>query len=236
MQYNTGTVTTVHDSNVITGSGTLWLINVSIGDAFKIASEYDLYVVASVDSDTQITLSAVYTGTGASSLSYQIVRDFTATLELMELYPGDRDWPIHLTLETIRKLETLFATTASPQFGGLVLGTDTGHNKSIICTQENPIINTWYDTGITLASNEAFSAILNILYEDDADHTNDRSALVHIGGYNGGTCTPTYLSRPNGSHIWVQVATNKIQIGQTLNTGVSSRLSAFIEYTTHEAI
>ena len=105
-QYRTGTVSVTNSSATVTGSGTAWLNNVSVGDIFKVASEWDIYTVADIVSDTEITLSTDYTGVTDSDLSYQIVRDFTPTLELMELYPGDRDWTIHLTLQTIRKIES----------------------------------------------------------------------------------------------------------------------------------
>ncbi len=234
--YTTGTVSVTNSSATVTGSGTSWLTNVSVGDIFKVASEWNLYTIAVVVSDTEITLSTEYAGETASGLSYQIVRDFTPTLELMELYPGDRDWTIHLTLQTIRKIDTLFGTSASPQFGGLILGTDDGHVEKLVFTQANPVSGTWYDTGITLATNEAFSIMLNILYEDSDNHSNDRSALVHIGGYNGGTCTPTYISRPNGTEITVRLDSNKIQVCQSVNSGSNSKLSAFISYQTQEEI
>lgn len=243
MMYSTGTVTVVNGSNVVTGLGTIWLTKAVISNLFKITSEWKLYTIASIDSDTQVTLSEVYTGTGGSGLSYQIVKDFTPNLNLMELAPSDRDWAIHLTINTIRKIDTLFGTTSTPQYGGLVLGTSSSHNDSVIFSQLVPVVNTWYSTGIILSVNEGFSAMLNILYEDDADHSNDRTCLCHIGGFNGGTCTPVYLSNPNDSvdsdldtDIQVRVSINELQVRQVINTSANSKISAYIEYQTHKTV
>jgi hypothetical protein len=106
-QYKTGTVSITNGSPIVTGSGTSWLANVSIGDSFKIKSENVVYSVASVDSDTQITLTISYVGVTASDLEYQIIVDFTPGLNIPEIWANDIDWPYHLTIG-LRKIDTLF--------------------------------------------------------------------------------------------------------------------------------
>jgi len=139
-QYRTGTVSVTNGSPIVSGSGTAWIENVSIGDAFKIESENVVYSVASVDSDNQITLSTNYVGVTASGLTYQIVVDFTPNLELPEIWAGDIDWPYHLT-QGLRRIDTLFA--------GLV---NTTKETCRVATTAN-LDCTYSDTALTLTAN-----------------------------------------------------------------------------------
>lgn len=108
MQYRTGTATFTTGSNIVTGQGTLWLNNASAGDGIKKASENSVYTVASVDSDSQLTMQTNYAGSGESNVEYQITRDYTANLGLIEINAGDRDWPFHLT-QSLRKIDSYLA-------------------------------------------------------------------------------------------------------------------------------
>lgn len=110
MQYRTGTVTVTNGSAVVTGSGTSWLTYVSAGSLFKKQSTNVIYDIASVDSNTQITLSSVYAGISESGISYAIVKDFTPNLGLPEIWAGDIDWPTVLT-KALRLLDTAFEGT-----------------------------------------------------------------------------------------------------------------------------
>lgn len=92
-QYKIGTVTVTNGSNIVTGSGTLWLANVSVGDWFKIDDIATIYQVSTIDTDTQLKLSVNYGGANGSGLAYCIVRDFTIILGLPLIYRGDIDWP-----------------------------------------------------------------------------------------------------------------------------------------------
>lgn len=111
-QYKTGSVTVTAASATVTGSETVWLTYVSVGDTFKIEGENAIYNIASVDSDTQITLTSAYAGATASGQSYQITVDFTPNLSIPEIWSGDLDWPYHLT-QGLRLIDTLFAGTAN---------------------------------------------------------------------------------------------------------------------------
>lgn len=72
-EYTTGTAATTAGSAIVTGTGTDFVNNVNTGDAFrKDAYTQDWYIIASVDSPTQITLTAPYpitTATGAYTIS-----------------------------------------------------------------------------------------------------------------------------------------------------------------------
>lgn len=67
-EYKEGTITVTNNSAVITGSGTVWLANVTTSD--KILIDGVLYSIASVNTDTSITLETVYQGIGLATISY----------------------------------------------------------------------------------------------------------------------------------------------------------------------
>ena len=78
MQYKIGTVSVTNGSQIVTGLGTLWLANLVAGALFTIPGDNVTYEVATVDSDTQVTLNANYAGTTDSGLTYAMHRDFTS--------------------------------------------------------------------------------------------------------------------------------------------------------------
>ena len=106
-QYKTGTVTVTNNSATVTGSGTLWLANVTASDSFTIAGDGVLYDVASVDTDTQITLSVNYAGVTAAGVVYTIARDFTSPDNFPELTTGDIETPTIIT-RALRKIQSKF--------------------------------------------------------------------------------------------------------------------------------
>jgi len=75
--YRTGTISVTDQSAVVTGFGTMWLSDVRAGDIFIF--EDKMYEVLTVDSDTQMTLHTVYTGTTASAQTYAIVINYNRT-------------------------------------------------------------------------------------------------------------------------------------------------------------
>lgn len=62
----TGTATAANGSPTVTGSVTQWVGNVSPGDRFRLDADGVWYVILSVDSDIQITLTQVYAEAGGS--------------------------------------------------------------------------------------------------------------------------------------------------------------------------
>lgn len=107
-QYKTGTVSVANGSQVVTGTGTLWQSNVQPGDGFTVAGTGVTYDVASVDSDTQITLAGEYAGSTDSGLSYALFRDFTAPDGIPELSQGDIETATVFT-RAMRKIQQRFA-------------------------------------------------------------------------------------------------------------------------------
>lgn len=109
-QYRTGTVAVTNNSTSVVGTGTAFLTNAVVGNTFKVAGINAIYQIIAVVSDTQITISPAYAGTTASTLTYQITRDFTPNLGLAELSPSDVDWTYHFNQEVVRKLDQLKAS------------------------------------------------------------------------------------------------------------------------------
>lgn len=67
-EYTTGTCATTAGSTTVTGIGTDFVNNVSAGNAFrKDSSSQDWYIISSVDSVTQLTLTAAYPTTTTTS-------------------------------------------------------------------------------------------------------------------------------------------------------------------------
>jgi hypothetical protein len=110
-QYITGSVDVTNASNVVSGNGTLWNTNnaVQAGDVFMVDGVYTDYEIASVDSDTQITLTANWAGSTLTYQSYQITRNFTPNYNFREIHKGDREWPFHYT-EALRDIDTQMKT------------------------------------------------------------------------------------------------------------------------------
>jgi hypothetical protein len=107
-QYKTGTVSVTNGSATVTGTDTSWSGNVSAGDAFTIVGSGVTYTVASVSSNTSLTLSAPYAGSTASGQSYAITRDFTAD-GIVEMSQGDIETATIFT-RAVRKIQDLFTS------------------------------------------------------------------------------------------------------------------------------
>ena len=110
-QYSTGLSSVTNGSPTVTGTNTLWLANVTAGDSFTVAGDGVMYDVASVDSDTQITLSVAYQGVTAAGAIYAIARDFTSPDNFPELTTGDIETPTIIT-RAIRKIQSRFTGIA----------------------------------------------------------------------------------------------------------------------------
>lgn len=92
-QYKTGTCNVGQQSDlaVVDGNGTAWN-GLSLPLYFKIDEDgTPVYEVASIDSDTQLTLTANYAGTPATGLDYQLVQDFSSNLSIPLPSQGDAD-------------------------------------------------------------------------------------------------------------------------------------------------
>ena len=77
-QYKDGTASVNNNSNIVTGSGTLWLANISAGDLFTKVGDDVAYTVAGVTNNTILTLTAPYSGSTSNGSTYGITIGFTA--------------------------------------------------------------------------------------------------------------------------------------------------------------
>lgn len=87
-QYTTGTITTTAGSATITGSGTAWLANVSVGDEIFVGDDGIRGEISGIASDTSITLVAPFPETLYDE-TYAIVSDFTYNRSYPLLNTGD---------------------------------------------------------------------------------------------------------------------------------------------------
>ena len=124
MQYIEGTVAVTNASAVVTGTNTSWSAEVAVGDLFQVRDVPVLFIIQSVDSDTQVTLSANWAAATDSGLEYQIVRDFTANLELPLPNAGDYD-TLSVISNAISNLDVLMANTPVVFTVDIVNGADT---------------------------------------------------------------------------------------------------------------
>ena len=103
-QYRTGTVDVINGSLTVIGHGTAFLANVSIADFFKVSGINTIYVVATVDTDTEITLTSTWAGSTLTNQEYQIATDWTTNYNFGEIWAGDKDWPYWLT-NSLRQID-----------------------------------------------------------------------------------------------------------------------------------
>jgi len=87
MWYKTGTVAVTSGQTLVTGSGTLWSINVKPGDAFTLDGT-KIYEVASLDvtnPDTKLYLRVAYTGSTLSGQAYSVMNLSTVSISTATL-------------------------------------------------------------------------------------------------------------------------------------------------------
>ncbi|MDI6808481.1 MAG: hypothetical protein QME66_05800 [Candidatus Eisenbacteria bacterium] len=73
--YVTGTVSVT--GATVTGSGTAWSTNVTAGDRFMVNAEATFTEISTVDSDTQLTLTANYPANYSAGSAYTVIQQIT---------------------------------------------------------------------------------------------------------------------------------------------------------------
>lgn len=96
--YRTGTVTVTNGSTTVTGSGTAWVANSRVGDAF-VGPDGLTYEITNIASNTAISIFPAYRSASGSGQSYSIipVQGYTKTLadqaaDLVNTY--DKPWNV----------------------------------------------------------------------------------------------------------------------------------------------
>lgn len=69
--YRTGTIALTNGSATVTGTGTAWIANASVGEGL-VAPDGRIYEITNIGSDTSITISPAYLGSTASGRAYAI--------------------------------------------------------------------------------------------------------------------------------------------------------------------
>ena len=183
-QYSTGLSRTTNGSPTVTGTNTLWLANVTAGDSFTVAGDGVMYDVGSVDSDTQVTLSAPYAGTTASGVVYAIGTGFTVPDSFPEMSQGDIETATIFT-RAMRKIQSRFSGLVSDISG-----------KAAIAGQTF--------TGDIAAPK--ITASTGILFGTDT------AAANTLDGYEEGSWTPTIGNETNVTSVVVDES-NYTKIG-----------------------
>jgi hypothetical protein len=91
-QYRVGTISVTSGSADISGAGTLWdSIGIEDGSLINLEGNDGWYYIASVGSNTLLSLTAPYSGDTAASQSYVIVRDYL-DYDIPLMLRGDINW------------------------------------------------------------------------------------------------------------------------------------------------
>ena len=79
--YSTGTVTLTQGSTNVVGVSTNWKsVGLKTGDIFTVDRSV-FYEIATVNSDTSITLRQAYAGSSGNTINYYVIRNFASTME-----------------------------------------------------------------------------------------------------------------------------------------------------------
>lgn len=188
-QYRTGTASVVQDSAVVSGTGTAWLANASAGDGFVMAGTGAVYDIASVDSDTQITLTVPYKGADRSG-TYAVQRDFTAD-GIPEMAQGDIETATIFT-RAMRKIQSRFNLLTGVAANGAPTFADTA--AGIAGTSDTEFFWVPDSGGLTLYQNDNGTAVAQGDYPNsqtladavDALNSQESRILALIGSLHPG--------------------------------------------------
>jgi len=198
-QYSTGLSSVTNNSPTVTGTNTLWLANVTAGDSFTVAGDGVMYDVASVDSDTQITLSVNYAGVTAASAVYTIARDFTSPDNFPELTTGDIETPTIIT-RAFRKIQSRFtgiAINTTAEIGQAVSDHEATNDHPLATTIAKGFLSavdkTKLDTVESGATADQTDAEIKIAYESNANTNefSDAEQTKLLGIEDGATADQT---------------------------------------------
>lgn len=97
--YSVGSASFTNGSAVVAGASTNWLSNAKAGDSIRLGTTGPLYTILSVDTDTQLTLTAPYQESPVTGQAYRMIRrDYDMVNTLDEWNFEDFDNVIRYTL------------------------------------------------------------------------------------------------------------------------------------------
>jgi hypothetical protein len=210
-QYKTGTATVTNGSATVTGSGTLWLAYVTAGNSFTVAGDGVMYDVASVDSDTQVTLSVAYAGTTASGAVYAIGTGFTVPDSFPEMSQGDIETATIFT-RGMRKIQSKFTgieTNTTNEIGQAVSDHEATNDHPLATTSAKGFLSgadkTKLDTvedGATADQTKADIDALNI----DADTLDGIDSLGFDAAGAADTAVSDHVALPDPHAQYAEIA------------------------------
>lgn len=150
-QINNGYVSVEEGSNTVTGLYTSFS-NVTVGSIFTVRGSNVGYDIASIVSDTELTLSTNYAAPTESNVAYTIVTDFTSPSSIPYINQGDIETAFVLK-RSIQKIQDLF----NRESGWAVA---TGSQSQAVNT--NYLYDLSSNATVTLPSNPAIGSMIGV--------------------------------------------------------------------------
>lgn len=214
--YSTGTVTVTLNSNIVTGSSTVFA-ETHVGRQFRVGLLTPIYTIVSVQSATQLTLDQVWGGATASAQSYEIYRAFfempTDFHQLISVYDPQLNWRLHLDVDQ-NELNTFDAQRANSGNAYLVSFRD--YSTSQVGTVASPV-------QVDGSGNDPTSG---------GTYTGPSNALFTVEITTGGIAgTAVYRWKKDGGSYTSSVTTDVDGAAQDLQDGVTINFPLVVTYT-----
>jgi len=240
-QYKTGTVSVTNGSSTISGAGTAWN-TLSLPLYFKIdVDNSPVYQVGSIDSATQISLTANYAGSTAAGLGYQLTQDFTTNYGFPLPCDGDEDagsWlsrsitEIDSTMNTasgtlnndMLKKDGSVSLTGDWNFGSQTIsGTgDLYTSGNVGVGTDNPITDLHIVDGAGSLPGWGTLAVLGLQNNDDAT---DAVGMCMIAGISG-SCNIEFGDENDRNTGIIQYNNSSDYMSFTTNTSEQMRIDS----------
>jgi len=204
--YSSGSVNIEVNSATVIGNSTLFSTYVAAGDIFHLNSEATFYTIGTVNSATNLTLSAAYansgysSGTALNSKNYQIVSDFTTYYNIPEMDLNDKNFQ-HIYTKGMQTIDTAIfkknSRTVSANY------TASGNDQTIVA-------NASLNITMPAASSSSKGVMLRIV-----SNTASAVGAVCTGSVkmaaNGATFAATYI-RTRYNTLTFEIATTNLWI------------------------
>jgi len=207
MQYKTGTVAVTNGSPTVTGTGTTWLGNVSVGSVFVAAAEGVPYIVAAVPGNGTITLASNYGGTTRSGIAYSLTTSYTPNQKIPYMEQGDIDTATIWKRAAIQIDTLLGVNVGAAAQANRVVFTDVSGNLTTSA-------NLTYGAAGTLVVGGAFAG--GSAAAGDVVLSNTK-ALRSVNGATSDSVPLIYADSGNNinlpGNVWVNAAAPSVTIG-----------------------
>lgn len=220
----TGTIACTNGSTAVTGTGTAWSLTVAAGDFLFVAGA--AYPIASVNSDTSITLAYAFAGSTASGLSYCIANVGTAFSSTVSLNQNLVTLVNQIETEAALLGVSLSAIVANiaaraayddEDPGFIVAVADTGSGRAAIYSMGSGGSADWSDplyitgtTGTTGAAGTPGDEIGVVIYDPDLSAT----------GIDEGVYPATYRAKASGTFDTFFAEITHAGAGDTIDVSV----------------